>query len=207
MSKKLTLLSTALLTATALLAQQDTLTIKSLDEVIVTANKVAQKQSQTGKVVTVIGKEELQHSAGKSVGQVLNEQAGVWVNGAMQTLGSVQTVFMRGANSGRTLILMDGIPVNDPSQITGDYDLNLFSITDVERIEICKGAQSTLYGSDAVAGVINIITIKKDVNKPVNVKATVAYGNQNTIKGNVQVYGKTGKLTYTTRYAKLKKMD
>lgn len=204
MSKKLTLLSTSLLTATILLAQQDTLKSKNLDEVIVTANKMAQKQSQTGKVVTVIGKEELQRSAGKSVGQVLNEQAGVWVNGSMQTLGSVQTVFMRGANSGRTLILMDGIPVNDPSQITGDYDLNLFAITDVERIEICKGAQSTLYGSDAVAGVINIITVKKDVNKPVNVKATVAYGNQNTMKGNIQVYGKTGKLTYTTRYSKLK---
>ncbi len=185
-------------------AQKDTLSGKPLDEVVVTANKIEQKQSTTGKVVTVIGKEELQRSSGKTVGQILNEQAGVWVNGSMQALGSVQTVFMRGSNAGRTLILIDGIPANDPSQITSDYDLNLFSINDVERIEICKGAQSTLYGSDAVAGVINIITVKKDISKPFNVKATAGYGSQNTFKGNLQLYGKTGKLTYTTRYAKLK---
>ncbi|MBC7589369.1 MAG: TonB-dependent receptor, partial [Chitinophagaceae bacterium] len=185
-------------------AQKDTLSGKPLDEVVVTANKIEQKQSTTGKVVTVIGKEELQRSSGKTVGQVLNEQAGIWVNGSMQTLGSVQTVFMRGANAGRTLILMDGIPVNDASQITGDFDLNLFAINDVERIEICKGAQSTLYGSDAIAGVINIITIKKDITKPVNVKATVVVGNQNTNKTNLQLYGKTGKLTYATRFSKLR---
>ena len=77
---------------------------------------------------------------------------------------------MRGASSGRTLILLDGIPVSDPSMINNEFDLNLFSINDIERIEICKGAQSTLYGSDAIAGVINIITVKKDVNKPFNVK-------------------------------------
>jgi vitamin B12 transporter len=72
---------------------------------------------------------------------------------------------MRGSNAGRTLILLDGIPMNDPSTITIDFDLNMFSINEVERIEVCRGAQSTLYGSDAVAGVINIITVKKDINK------------------------------------------
>jgi vitamin B12 transporter len=184
-------------------AQKDTSSTRLLDEVVVTANKIEQKQSTTGKVVTVIGKEELQRSAGKSVGQLLNEQAGVWINGSMQATGSVQTVFMRGANAGRTLILMDGIPVNDPSFITSDYDLNMFSINDVERIEVCKGAQSTLYGSDAVAGVINIITVKKEVTKPVNVKATLGLGNQNTTKTNLQVFGKAGKFTYTTRFSKL----
>ena len=88
--------------------------------------------------------------------------------------------------------------------INNEFDLNLFSINDVERIEICKGAQSTLYGSDAIAGVINIITVKKDVSKPFNVKATAAFGNKSTIRTNLQLYGKAGKLTYTARYAKLK---
>jgi len=177
---------------------------KDLDDVIVTANKIEQKQSSTGKVVTVIGKEQIEKSAGKTVAQVLNEQAGITINGANNTLGSVQTVYMRGANPGRTLILLDGIPVNDPSQISSDFDLNFFSINDVERIEICKGAQSTLYGSDAIAGVINIITTKKDVSTPFNVKATAAGGTYGTFKGNAQVYGKAGKFTYTARYAKLK---
>ncbi|MBK9484272.1 MAG: TonB-dependent receptor [Chitinophagaceae bacterium] len=177
--------------------------IKSLDEVVLTATKMPLKQSQTGKVVTVIGKEQIERSAGKTVAQLLNEQVGITINGAYNAAGSVQTVFMRGASSGRTLILLDGIPVSDPSMINSEFDLNLFSINDVERIEICKGAQSTLYGSDAVAGVINIITVQSDVKKPLNVKATAAFGNKSTLRGNLQLYGKAGNLTYTARYAKL----
>jgi vitamin B12 transporter len=99
--------------------------------------------------------------------------------------------------------LLDGIPMNDPSMINNEFDLNLFSINDIERIEVCKGAQSTLYGSDAVAGVINIITVKKDVSKPFNVKATTGLGNKNTTRNNIQLFGKSGKFTYTTRFAKL----
>ncbi len=175
-----------------------------LDEVVLTATKFEHKQSQTGKVVTVIGKEQLEKSAGKSVAQVLNEQAGVVIAGAYNAPGSVQTVLMRGASSGRTLILLDGVPVNDPSMISNEFDLNLFSINDVERIEICRGAQSTLYGSDAIAGTINIITVKKDITKPFHVKATTAFGNRNSMRNNVQLYGRlNNKLTYTTRFAKL----
>jgi vitamin B12 transporter len=177
---------------------------KVLDEAVVTANKFEQKQSQTGKVITVINKEQLSKSSGKTVAQILNEQAGITINGAYNVTGSVQTIFMRGASSGRTLILLDGIPVNDPSMINNEFDLNLFSINDVERIEICKGAQSTLYGSDAIAGAINIITVKKDVNTPFNVKVTTGLGNKNTVRNNIQLYGKAGKLTYTTRFAKLR---
>ena len=171
---------------------------------VVTATRFAVKQSQTGKVINVITKEQIEKSSGKTVAQLLNEQAGITINGAYNAPGSVQTVFLRGASSGRTLILLDGIPVNDPSMINNEFDLNLFSINDIERIEICKGAQSTLYGSDAVAGVVNIITVKKDVNKPFNIKATTGFGNKNTTRNNIQVYGKEGKLTYSTRFAKLK---
>lgn len=178
---------------------------KLLHEVLVeTATKFPVKQSQTGKVVTVITKEQIEKSAGKTVAQLLNEQAGITINGAYNAPGSVQTIFLRGASSGRTLILLDGIPVSDPSMLNNEFDLNLFSINDVERIEVCKGAQSTLYGSDAVAGVVNIITVKKDVKKAFNVKATTGFGNQNTTRNNLQVYGKAGKFTYTTRFAKLK---
>lgn len=175
-----------------------------LDEVILTAAKFEQKQSQTGKAVTVITKEQLEKSTGKTVAQVLNEQAGMMIAGAYNVPGSVQTVFMRGASSGRTLILVDGIPVNDPSMINNEFDLNLFSINDVERIEVCRGSQSTLYGSDAIAGAINIITVKKDVNTAVNVKASSSFGNLNTARNNVQLFGKiSNKLTYTARFAKL----
>lgn len=192
----------AIIISSQLQAQEDSLA-RTLDEVVITANKFEQKQSTTGKVVTVITAEQLQKSAGKTLAQVLNEQAGITINGAYNAPGSVQTIFMRGAASGRALILLDGIPVSDPSMINNEFDLNLFSITDVERIEICKGAQSTLYGSDAIAGVINIITVSKDVSKPFNVKASTVFGNKNTTRNNIQVYGKMKKLTYTARFAKL----
>lgn len=201
MSKKLTLLL-PLLAVNLLHAQKDSST-HVLNEVIVTANKSPQKQSTTGKVITVIGKEELQRAAGRTVAQVLNETVGITIAGAFNNAGTNQSVFMRGAASGRTLILLDGIPVNDPSQINNEFDLNLFSINDVERIEVCRGAQSTVYGSDAVAGVINIITVKQDITKPINVKLTSTFGNFATFKNNAQVYGKVGKLTYTTRYANI----
>ena len=203
MSKTLTLLLT-MLASNALLAQKDSTGTRVLDEVVVTANKQEQKQSTTGKVITVIGKELLEKSSGKTLGQVLNETVGLTINGALNNAGTNQTVFMRGANSGRTLILLDGIPVNDPSQINNEFDLNLFSINDIEKIEVCRGAQSTLYGSDAVAGVINIITIKNNVTKPLNVKATLSGGNLNTIRTNLQLFGKINKLTYTVRHARLK---
>ena len=178
---------------------QDTTT---LDEVIVTANKFEQKQSQTGKVITVITKAQLQKNAGKTLGQVLNEQAGITLAGAYNATGSVQTVFMRGASSGRTLILIDGIPVGDPSMIYNESDLNFFSINDIERIEICKGSQSTLYGSDAIAGVINIITINKNISKPFTISTTAIVGNKNTFLNNSNVYGKVNQLEYSVRFTK-----
>lgn len=195
------MLVAAVVFSSPLLAQKDS--AKTLDPLIVTANKFEQKQSSTGKVITVITKEQIEKSAGKTVAQVLNEQAGVVVVGALNNLGSPQTLYVRGAASGRSLILIDGIPANDPSMINNECDLNLLTLDNVEQIEICKGAQSTLYGSDAIGGVINIITVNKDIKKPFNTKATIAAGNFGTVKGNVQLYGKADKLTYTARYGKL----
>ena len=203
MSKKIVSFNTLLFISHFLFAQKDTVQGSILDPVIVTANKIAQKQSSTGKVITVISKEQIEKSNGKTVAQLLNEQAGVTINGSLNNAGTVQTIYLRGAASGRALILIDGIPVNDPSMINNEFDLNLFSINDIERIEICKGAQSTLYGSDAIAGVINIITIKNNISTPINFKTTLSGGSFETFKGNTQLYGKLGKFIYTARYARL----
>ena len=202
MNQKSILFITAFSAICAALHAQDS-AYNQLNDVVVTANRYEQKQNTTGKVITVINKEMIEKSAGRTVAQLLNEQAGIVVNGALNNLGSVQPVYMRGASSGRALILLDGVPVNDPSMINNEFDLSLFSLNDVERIEICRGAQSTLYGSDAVAGVINIITVKKDVTKAFNGAASVSAGNYGTLKGNTQLYGKLGKLNYTVRYARL----
>ena len=200
MSKKMFGFLTALSIPLVVCAQLDTVTSVLFDPVIVTANKTEQKQSTTGKIITIISKEQLEKSAGKTVAQILNEQAGLIVNGALNNTGSAQTVFLRGASSGRTLILIDGIPMNDPSMINNEFNLNLLSINEIERIEICKGAQSTLYGSDALGGVINLITTKNDLNKLIHLNANMTAGNYGVFKSNVNASGNLGKFKYSARF-------
>jgi outer membrane receptor protein involved in Fe transport len=76
--------------------------------------------------------------------------------------------------------------MNDPSMINNEFNLNLLSINEIERIEICKGAQSTLYGSDALGGVINLITTKNDLNKLIHLNANMTAGNYGVFKSNVK---------------------
>ena len=195
MSKNIKSLIIASLACSVLQAQTDT-TAKVLDEVVITANKMAQKQSTTGKVISVINKTELERNQGKSLGQILNDQVGLVVNGSLNTSGSVQRVYTRGAGSGLTLILVDGIPAYDPSDIDNNFDLNFIPMSSIERIEICKGAQSTLYGSDAIGGVINIITTKNNIARKLNTDIALSAGSLGTTKSSINIYGKVNKLSY-----------
>lgn len=192
-------MAAALLFSTALHAQD---TLKTLNPVILSATKFPIKQSETGKVLTVITQEQLLKSHGKNIGEVLNEQVGITVSGANNTPGTNQSVFVRGSASTNTLILVDGIPLYDAAGVNSDFDLNSFSLVQVERIEILKGAQSTLYGSDAVAGVINIIT-KKNSSKPVSITADLSAGSYDTYKESAGLYGsfKNG-FNYSIGYSK-----
>ena len=173
---------------------------KNLNEVIVTANKFLNKTSLTGKVLTVITREQLAQSGSKDLSQVLTEQAGLFINGANSNPGKDKSVYLRGAKVDHTLITVDGVPLYDPSGIGSNFDIRLLPIGNIERIEILKGSQSTLYGSDAVAGVINIITRKGDT-KPVNLSGMLSYGSYNTFNGNMALSGNTGKLDYNINYS------
>jgi len=176
---------------------------KTLDELMFTANKSSLKQSSTGKVLTVVSRQTLENNTGRTLAQVLNEQAGVVVSGAQNPLGGSQFVYVRGANTASTLVLVDGVPATDASGISAQFDINHFAIDQIERVEILKGSQSVLYGSDAVAGVINIITKKQNSSKPVGFSANVAAGSYGTIKGTAAVSGKLKEVTYNLQYSKL----
>ena len=178
-------------------AQQDS--SSNLDQVVITATKFPVKQSNTGKVVTIVTKEQLEHSSGKDLAQVLNEQTGIIVSGSNSNPGKDKSVFLRGASSNYTLFLLDGIPLNDPTGIGGTFDIRLIPLEQIERIEIVKGSQSTLYGSNAIAGVINIIT-RKPENDQLNGSGLLSYGSYNTFKGNASLSKKGKILEYNLNY-------
>ena len=199
MMKKNFLFVAAAFIGSQLSAQEDT-TAKTLDEVVVTANKFPQKLSGTGKLITVITKEQILQSGGKDIAQVLSEQTGIIVSGANSNPGKDKSLFLRGATDKYTLLLLDGVPLNDPSGVGGSFDLRLLSLDNVERIEILKGSQSTLYGSNAVAGVINIISKKPATRNP-QFKGLATYGSYNSFKGNANISQKTKLLEYDVNYA------
>lgn len=172
-----------------------------LGNVVITANKIEQKQRETGKVMTVVGAAELRQNSSRSVGQILNRQVGLVIGGANNAPGSVQTVYMRGASAANTLILLDGIPLYDASGISSEFDLNTFLPPEIERIEILKGAQSTLYGSDAVAGVINIIS-KKNTGKRFSGRAGFSGGSYGTFRGDISISGSEKNIRYYAGYNK-----
>jgi vitamin B12 transporter len=178
-------------------------TTRVLNDVAISATKINQKQSQTGKVVTVITRQQLERSSGKTVPELLNEQAGVMVNGSGSNLGLNKNLYLRGADARYTLVLIDGILVTDPSAIGDLFDLRLLSVDQIDHIEIMKGGQSTLYGSDAVAGVINIVT-KKDARPGFNANALVTAGSYGTVKGSVGLNQQIKNFSYDVNYTHLR---
>lgn len=163
-----------------------------LEEVVVTASRSPKKISEIGKVVRVITSETLAKSQGRTLPEVLNNVAGLTIGGNGSNPSEVKSVYMRGASAANTLILMDGIPLNDASEISGEYNISAIPIDNIERIEILKGGNSTLYGSDAVAGVINIITKKGSGQLSANLLATA--GTYDTYK---QALGLNGQIQNT----------
>ena len=113
-------------------AEEDS--VKSLDKVVITATKYTTRQSNTGKLVSVITREQIEKSAGKDLAQLLNEQTGITVNGSSSNPGKDKSIFFRGASSNYTLSLLDGIPLNDPSGTGGTFDIRLIPIEQIERI-------------------------------------------------------------------------
>ena len=202
-STLLCMLTASLLAGQTAFSQQDSIRTGQLDEVVVTADRVSLKQSQTGKIVTVIDQKMIANNQGRTLAELLNTQASFFINGSNNTLGTNQDLYFRGAGVGSMLIVIDGTPVYDPSMSSNSFDLNNISLDQVERIEILKGGQSTLWGSDAVAGVIQIF-MKKGSGKKANVNASAAYGTYNTFRAGTGLSGRLDKLGYNVQYSYVK---
>ncbi len=111
----------------------------------------------TGSSLTVIGKQAITNSGQRQLSELLRQVPGVDV---VQSGGPGQqtSVFLRGANSNQVKVLIDGVPANDPVSPGRAFDFSALTTDQIERVEVLRGPQSTIYGSDAIGGVINIIT-------------------------------------------------
>jgi vitamin B12 transporter len=147
-----------------------------IEEVLVSASLTPIAQSRSANAVTVIDSEQLKNRAALTVSDLLRDVPGLAVSRS-GVLGSNTQVRVRGAESNHLLVLVDGVEANDPSQ--GD-EVNWGNMTavDVERIEVIRGPQSAIHGSDAVAGVINIIT--RSGEKPFSASAFSETGSWST---------------------------
>lgn len=133
-------------------------------EIIITATKTGIKKKETGSSVTVITGEEIEQSKKTSLVDLLKSTPGIAVSQS-GSLGGLADLYIRGSNSNHVMVLIDGVKVNDPASAGHGFDFSNLTTDNIEQVEIIRGSQSVLYGSDAIGGVINIIT-RKGSGKP-----------------------------------------
>jgi outer membrane cobalamin receptor len=145
----------------------------NIENIIVTGTYSAVEQAQITSSAIVVERDALLALSAHSVVDALRQVPSLWVE-SQGGPGGLTSIVMRGAESNHTLVLVDGVQLNDPTNTRGgSVDLNHINMQSIKRIEIIRGAQSSIYGSDALAGVIHIITIEPGSATEVNAFATI----------------------------------
>ena len=182
---------------------------EAIDEVVVSDSRFELKRENSGKTVIKISRQEIENNQGRTVSALINSKSGIQINGSRSNSGQNLGVYVRGGRNRQVLVLIDGIQVNDPSQLSGDYDFRLLNLNQIESIEITKGAASTLYGSGAASAVISITTKTANANKISTFISSSTGTNQTDADQNydladftnsVAFSGTLNKFTYRTAY-------
>ena len=155
------------------------------DTVVVTATRTARTANETLASVQVIRRDEIERAQANDVAELLRFVAGVDI-GRSGGPGQQTSVFIRGAESNHTLLLIDGVKVNDAT--VGSAAWQNIDPTMIDRIEIVRGPRSSLYGSEAIGGVIQIFTRKPTAG--VSQSGSFGLGTNNTVRGDARVAGK-----------------
>ena len=164
-------------------------TLINLDSVVVTASRARLPERAIGSAVTVVEREELERGQIRRVSEILQDIPGVRVTTTRP--GAFATVSIRGSDGDQVLVLLDGIRLGDPSAINTQFNFDHLTSLDIERIEVLRGNQSSLYGSDAIGGVINIIT-RRAPQDGVVVNAEGEGGSYGTARGGASLFFRGG---------------
>lgn len=175
-------------------ADTDVTEEKNSRTVVVTANRVETPIDQVASSMTVVPGKEIEERHLKHVSEALRDVPGVDVVRS-GPVGGNTAVFIRGANSEHTLVLIDGIEANDPVSPTRAFNFSNLDTNNIQQIEVLRGPQSTLYGSDAMGGVINIITKKGDGGPQLFASADA--GSYNTYTERAGFSGSTEEWNYS----------
>ena len=162
------------------------------DTIVVTANRAPQPLARVGQSISVVDAAEIARRQTLTIADVLRTVPGITTirNGG---IGGTASVFIRGAESNQTVSLVDGVKINDPSSPGGGFNFGNLMIGNIARIEVLRGAQSVLWGSQAIGGVINMITAPPTDALAVNLRGEYGFRNTAQIVGNIS--GKTGPLS------------
>lgn len=168
-----------------------------LPAIVVTATRVEADLKDIPMSVSVVGKQEIEERPGTNVSEQLVHSPGVSMSAGKTGSGNNSMISIRGLEAGRVLYLIDGIRQN--SIFKEDMNKGLLNVDpdDIERVEIIKGPASSLYGSDAIGGVVNIITKKGGKGKPFGAKTSLVLDGSNTsIAPRLALYGDIGGWSY-----------
>ena len=181
--------------------QTDSLKSYELSDVIITATRTATPIYELASSVSLIDSTQIKSSHKFNIYELLQSQIGISIS-QQGAPGAFTQVYIRGADPSQTQVLIDGIDMNMVNDPGNTYDFADLSTDNIDRIEIIRGPQSTLYGSDALAGVINIIT-KKGSGKPLFTLSTEG-GSYNTYKGILGLSGSLSRMNYSIGLSKFK---
>lgn len=174
-------------------AQQPPLPEYVMDPVVVTATRTPTEASRTGASIEVVTGEELLQQGAVTVFEALERIPGL-ITARAGAAGGTGSVYLRGAKAEHLLVLVDGVEVNDPLAPAGAFDWTSLTTDAVERVEVVKGPQSTLYGSDAIAGVVNIIT--RSPSEEPERRLSLEMGGYESLNASAGISGHLGQTGY-----------
>ncbi len=181
--------------AVALLSPLPAPAQEAIPDTVVTATRIPTPEERVPAAVTVLTRRDIEERGYQTLAEALQTVPGLRL---VQTGGPGQqaSAFIRGSASRQVLVLLDGVPVNDPSEPNGAFNFGNELLGDIERIEVVRGPFSSLYGSGAIGGVVNLVTRRAPAGVPFRAFGDLAAGTQRTVRGTLGIEGTTANWDY-----------